>query len=366
MNKFIGLCLLPLLSSGAVQAVSANAQSNTQFNLAELVSESSSRIYPFIPGYHPTYWNTGGNHQRYNNCYNYAANRISPTNAKSQPGYAKGHRGFNSDNGASCAGVIAGAKADGFREVPSSLWNYKKSNFSNSLTLSALVLAPHYDYHWYRRDSNRRWSHKPGSTNATNLDNSNRTIYDPQRADRGVYTQFCGYFENYSSVPADFVGPYIEQNKGNIYVTGTFQSANSNIETEIAEQDSTTSTVTLLKYSGRENPSVPLEKLSDYLQYRISEVAKLQDTSILRKELAQPGEDFVPSILGYKGLLINDTKGVYFNPGDQVLISEGTIKVLSSNKNELATSTLSSSIIKSSLLDLSLEKDLVNFIETAK
>jgi len=58
----------------------------------------------------------------------------------------------------------------------------------------ALVVFPGYDYHWYRLDSDGMWSHKPGRTPARNTDNSLQPIANPELADRGPYTEFCGYF----------------------------------------------------------------------------------------------------------------------------------------------------------------------------
>ena len=40
-----------------------------------------------------------------------------------------------------------------------------------------VLIAPdpeYNDFHWYRLDRDDRWSHKPGRTPATNLDNSRR------------------------------------------------------------------------------------------------------------------------------------------------------------------------------------------------
>ena len=47
------------------------------------------------------------------------------------------------------------------------------------------------DFHWYRLDNNGTWSHKPGQTGATNLDDASRTITDPRTADTGVYKFVC-------------------------------------------------------------------------------------------------------------------------------------------------------------------------------
>jgi hypothetical protein len=54
------------------------------------------------------------------------------------------------------------------------------------------------DYHWYRLDNNCFWSHKPGSTDARNVDASGNPITNPEAANRDYgtlnYTDFCGYF----------------------------------------------------------------------------------------------------------------------------------------------------------------------------
>jgi hypothetical protein len=61
---------------------------------------------------------------------------------------------------------------------------------SNYRTLQALVISPGHDYHWYRRDEDGTWSHKPGSSSATNRDNSNHIIYNPETANRGGTARF--------------------------------------------------------------------------------------------------------------------------------------------------------------------------------
>ena len=74
----------------------------------------------------------------------------------------------------------------------------------------ALVMAPGYDYHWYRLDDDGMWSHKPGGTAARNVDSANNLITNPQTAARGPYTVFCGFFTvNNCEVRID--GPYEEQ-----------------------------------------------------------------------------------------------------------------------------------------------------------
>ena len=51
------------------------------------------------------------------------------------------------------------------------------------------------DYHWYRRNDDGTWSHKPGSTPIIHWDDSGNTITDPATCDRGIYDGFLGYYE---------------------------------------------------------------------------------------------------------------------------------------------------------------------------
>lgn len=138
------------------------------------------------PTYTPTFWNDSGLVQYNNNCYNYSNNKRTDTFA--QPGRRAGAM-YTS---LSCASVRPAAVADGVIELPAS------GNCGSEDKL-ALVVAPGWDYHWYRQDTNGMWTHKPGGTRATNLDNSGNVINNPESANRGPYTQFCGYHCSCSS-----------------------------------------------------------------------------------------------------------------------------------------------------------------------
>lgn len=52
------------------------------------------------------------------------------------------------------------------------------------------------DYHWYRQNSDGTWSHKPGTTEVTNLDAHGNIIFDPLYAcsNTKLYTHFAGYY----------------------------------------------------------------------------------------------------------------------------------------------------------------------------
>ncbi len=139
-----------------------------------------------IPSYTPSFWNDAGTIQYSNNCYNYANNKRTDTFA--QPGRAAGAK-YTS---LTCASVGPAAEADGLTTSSAS------ASCGCSAKL-ALVVGPGWDYHWYRLDSNGKWTHKPGGTEATNLDNSGNIITNPETADRGAYTDFCGYYCSCSS-----------------------------------------------------------------------------------------------------------------------------------------------------------------------
>ena len=51
------------------------------------------------------------------------------------------------------------------------------------------------DYHWYRQNPDGFWSHKPGGTEVTNVDEQDNSIIDPQYAEwNDRYKKFIGYF----------------------------------------------------------------------------------------------------------------------------------------------------------------------------
>jgi hypothetical protein len=134
------------------------------------------------PLYEPQWWNDGGQKQWNNNCYNYSTNYRSDTFA--QPGLAAGAE----YTALTCASVRPAAIADDLIDAPSANNRCPKEGH-----LVALVIAPGWDFHWYRKGRNGYWTHKPGGTPATNVDNSGQLIPDPRTADRGPYTNFCTF-----------------------------------------------------------------------------------------------------------------------------------------------------------------------------
>lgn len=134
------------------------------------------------PLWEPAWWNDGGLRQWNNNCYNYGTNYRTDTFA--QPGKANGAQ-YTS---ITCSQVKAGAVADALIDSPSANNKCPKEGH-----LVALVVGPGWDFHWYRKGRNGYWTHKPGGTQATQVDNSGNLISDPRTADRGNYTDFCSF-----------------------------------------------------------------------------------------------------------------------------------------------------------------------------
>ncbi len=136
-------------------------------------------------------WNTDANITWNNNCYNYGTNYRTDTFA--QPGNASGqHWTSNAGCDLPAPGISAkkGAILDGLVDKPS-----QDNKCIYPSHLAALVNGTNYDYHWYRKGNNGKWSHKPGHTPATLLDNSGNPITDPRTADRGSYNNFCTFMQ---------------------------------------------------------------------------------------------------------------------------------------------------------------------------
>jgi hypothetical protein len=91
-------------------------------------------------------------------------------------------------NAITCPQVRAGAVADALIASPAANNKCPKEGH-----LVALVVGPNWDFHWYRKGRNGYWTHKPGGTQATQVDNSGNLIPDPRTADRGGYTDFCTF-----------------------------------------------------------------------------------------------------------------------------------------------------------------------------
>jgi hypothetical protein len=125
--------------------------------------------------YEPELWNSDINIKDSHNCYSYAMGKIvKGLISKAQPGYASG---FNhiSNNDFSCSNLKKRIKKDSPGNYIEKFDNKCLPGFYKVF----LALDIPNDYHWWRQDSNGYWSHKPGSTDVTNLDGNGKKIKNP-------------------------------------------------------------------------------------------------------------------------------------------------------------------------------------------
>ena len=164
-------------SHGAEEAPRAGTETSDAAHAAALI-----RCTIELGAFNPGFWNQPAV-QPHNNCYNYASNKR--TDSFAQPGRASGHMYA----GLNCPAVTAAALSDGLHHRFVCFPDSERPRY-----LMALVIAPNQDYHWYRKQKEGFWGHKPGGTAARNTDNSGHIVTNPETANRGPYTQFCGYF----------------------------------------------------------------------------------------------------------------------------------------------------------------------------
>jgi hypothetical protein len=176
-----------------LRSVTELASRNEVSATDELISAPPEEVAPAavtcrieLGVFNPGFWNNNPTVRRSNNCYNYASNWR--TNTFAQPGKGCGAM----YTAITCGEVTRAALCDGMHHRFDCFPDNERPRY-----LVALVIAPgpgFIDYHWYRKQKEGFWGHKPGGTAARNRDNSNQVIYNPETADRGPYTIFCGYF----------------------------------------------------------------------------------------------------------------------------------------------------------------------------
>src|SRR6266540_1951816 len=162
---------------------SAPKELKANFRRRTIHDSQCERCQYEISLFNPGFWNNDPNVRTKNNCYNYARNWR--TNTFAQPGRASG----NPTSNMSCSTVSNSARSDGLVDRCKCL---PRSEYPRRLM--ALVIAPGFDYHWYRHQSGDFWGHKPGGTAAKNTDNNGALITNPETCARGPYTNFCSYF----------------------------------------------------------------------------------------------------------------------------------------------------------------------------
>ena len=254
-----------------------------------------------------------------NNCYNYSTNRSSLDFA--QPGSASG----SIYKSLTCTSVYEAASKD-LGMVPSPFFKFTDKK---DATLIALVVWPGGDFHWYRRDDNGKWSHKMGSTPATDKDDSGKEILDPEKADRGRYKDFCGYFK-IESFPKDAD----EQNAGYVRI-GRMKDLPEKLEPPKQPEPPQQSVVEVNMYSGRPNPKIPLRELlgqshsAALFQGFATETMSPRLYGMMEIEAIATELRDSEAKLGYRGLILHDVEGLLYPAGTVVKMSGNKAVVLS-------------------------------------
>ena len=134
--------------------------------------------------YEPKKWNHS-NVVNSHNCYSYAMGKIiKKLKDKAQPGYASGFN-YLTDTNMTCKNM----KKRLLKDNPGSYVEKFENRCLPGFYKVFLAIDMGNDYHWWRQDSNKLWSHKPGSTNISNKDGNGKIIYNPLISSRKFTTR---------------------------------------------------------------------------------------------------------------------------------------------------------------------------------
>jgi len=129
--------------------------------------------------YEPEKWNKNNIIENHN-CYSYALGKIvKKLKSKAQPGYASGFNYINNID-YDCNKFKERLKKDSPGSYIEKFDNACLPGFYKVF----LALDVKNDYHWWRQDSNGYWSHKPGSSQVSNKDGSDKKIKNPYLSNR--------------------------------------------------------------------------------------------------------------------------------------------------------------------------------------
>ena len=150
--------------------------------------------------YNPKLWNDNSNIKTTHNCYTYALGKIIPgLDSKAQPGYASGYNHIDMDN-FNCKTFRQRLKKDS----PSSYLEKFDNACLPGFYKIFLALDPKHDYHWWRQNNDKYWSHKPGSSSVTDIDGDGKKIKNPLKSSRNFkhrnYYQPCFFACIYSDL----------------------------------------------------------------------------------------------------------------------------------------------------------------------
>ena len=146
--------------------------------------------------YSPKYWNDNKNIKNNNNCYSYAVNYKNKKYGKPQPGYfAKFNHIQNKQY--KCVSFFKRI----INDIPSVYLTSFKQKCKKGFHKAFFAIDSNkneHDYHFYRQDKNKLWSHKPGTTNVINYDADYKIIKNPYNANRNYsaynYDKPCFFF----------------------------------------------------------------------------------------------------------------------------------------------------------------------------
>lgn len=134
--------------------------------------------------YHPSKWNNSDVISSHN-CYSYAMGKIvKPLQDKAQPGYSSGFD-YIDDMNMTCHNF----KKRLLKDNPGSYIESFENRCLPGFYKVFLALDVGNDYHWWKQDDSGYWSHKPGSTDISNVDGSDQKIKNPLYSNRKFSTR---------------------------------------------------------------------------------------------------------------------------------------------------------------------------------
>jgi len=165
--------------------------------------------------YEPHKWNDNYNIKSTHNCYTYALGKIRVgLDSKAQPGYASGFNHIDDKKDYNCKSFYDRLKKD----VPASYLEKFDNACLPGFYKIFLALDVGNDYHWWRLNSDGYWSHKPGSTEVTDVDASGKKIKNPLIANRKYsslnYNKPCFFACIYSDLSRSVSYIYDSNSKG--------------------------------------------------------------------------------------------------------------------------------------------------------
>ena len=114
-----------------------------------------------------------------------------------QPGYASGYPKLTPQD-YNCNEIVKRTLADNPHIRVITEQEAKEIGCNMDEYMGAVVVAPKYDYHYYRMNDDGQWTHKPGYKPSTHLDADNNIIVNPKYANRKYskrlnYKNFCTF-----------------------------------------------------------------------------------------------------------------------------------------------------------------------------